>query len=93
MPWAQSRLREEERVSGQVGEWAGRGPRVSVGGTVSQPHRCHLLLVSPLASGPSLPSGTLALDIHQGEPGPASQRDRLCQRSANKYKGRRESPR
>ena len=34
----------------------------------------------PLASGPSLPSRTWAPDSYLGEPGPASQRDRFCQR-------------
>ena len=56
---------------------------------MSQSYRCHRIPVSLSASGPSLPNGTRAPDNHLGEPGPASQRDRLCQMQTNNYYGER----
>lgn len=52
---------------------------------MSQSYTRQRLPVSFSAFGPSLPSEARVPDIYLGEPCPASQRDRLCQRQENNY--------
>ncbi|XP_057571102.1 hydroperoxide isomerase ALOXE3 isoform X3 [Hippopotamus amphibius kiboko] len=85
-----------ERRKGSWGSWGARrqglqgiSQPLTRSRSVSQSYRRHLVPVSLSASGPSLLSGTQAPDTYLGEPSPASQRDRLCQRQTNNYLGER----